>query len=117
MANKWLGLPLLGGLCAGIAASLCCVGPLALLMLGIGGAWVSGLTTLEPYRPLFIVLALLALGVAYQKIFLVRSREACEDGKVCARPVVKRGYRLGFWLVTAVVSLSVASPYAIPLFY
>ena len=39
---------------AAIAASLCCVGPLVLVMLGAGGAWVSNLRVLEPWRPLFI---------------------------------------------------------------
>ncbi len=39
---------------ATIGASLCCIGPLVLLSLGIGGAWVSSLTALTPYRPYFI---------------------------------------------------------------
>lgn len=37
---------------ATIAASLCCVGPLVLVILGIGGAWISNLRVLEPWRPL-----------------------------------------------------------------
>jgi len=36
---------------AGIGASLCCVAPLVLLSLGLGGAWVSNLTVFEPVRP------------------------------------------------------------------
>ena len=43
---------LVGGALASIGASLCCVGPLVLVSLGIGGAWVSSLTTLEPVRPI-----------------------------------------------------------------
>lgn len=35
------------GVLAGIGASVCCVGPLVLLALGIGGAWVGNLTALE----------------------------------------------------------------------
>ena len=62
-------IPLLGGLLAGIAASLCCVGPLVLLLLGFGGAWVSNLTVLEPYRPIFISIALIALSIAYLRIY------------------------------------------------
>jgi len=30
-------------------------------MLGISGAWISDLTVLEPYRPIFIAAALAAL--------------------------------------------------------
>lgn len=33
---------------AAILASACCLGPLVLLTLGLGGAWVSNLTGLEP---------------------------------------------------------------------
>src|ERR1700746_2162387 len=50
---------LIGGVLAGIGASACCVGPLLLLSMGIGGAWIAHLTALEPYRPLFIVLQVL----------------------------------------------------------
>lgn len=34
------------GALAAIGASVCCAGPLVLLMLGIGGAWVVSLTAL-----------------------------------------------------------------------
>lgn len=42
-----------------IGASVCCVGPLVLLALGVGGTWVGALTMMEPLRPLFIGLTLL----------------------------------------------------------
>ena len=42
---------LFAGVLAAIGASVCCVGPLVLLMLGIGGAWVANLTAVEPLRP------------------------------------------------------------------
>lgn len=34
---------------AAVGASACCAGPLILLSLGIGGAWIGNLTALEPY--------------------------------------------------------------------
>lgn len=37
-----------------IGASVCCVGPLVLLTLGVGGSWASTLTAFEPVRPIFI---------------------------------------------------------------
>jgi hypothetical protein len=40
------GLPMLGAVLAGIAGSVCCVGPLALVSVGVGGAWVATLTAL-----------------------------------------------------------------------
>jgi mercuric ion transport protein len=47
---------LVAGILAALGASACCVGPLLLLTLGIGGAWVGRLTVLEPYRPYFTAL-------------------------------------------------------------
>ena len=41
---------LIAGVLAAIGASVCCVGPLVLLALGIGGTWVGSLTAMEPYR-------------------------------------------------------------------
>ena len=63
--------PLVAGVLAAIGASVCCVGPLVLLALGIGGSWVSSLTAMDPYRPVFIGLTLLFLGLAFRKLYLV----------------------------------------------
>ena len=62
---------LIAGALAAIGASVCCVGPLVLLLLGIGGAWIGHLTALEPYRPIFIGLTLLFLGLAFHRLYLV----------------------------------------------
>ena len=62
-----------GGL-AGLLASTCCLGPLVLITLGVSGAWIGNLTALEPYRPIFIGAALVALFFAWRRIF--RSAQA-----------------------------------------
>ena len=49
-----------GGLAA-ILASTCCLGPLVLVALGFSGAWIGNLTVLEPYRPIFIGAASVAI--------------------------------------------------------
>ena len=116
MSEK-LTISLMGGLLAGIATSLCCAGPLVLLSLGFGGAWVSNLVALKPYRPIFIVLALAALVIAYSFIYQPASDQACEEGKVCAVPPVKRLYKGLFWGVAMVVLASIASPYLISTIY
>ena len=61
--SSWLGI---GAVLAAIGASVCCVGPLLLLSLGIGGAWMSTLTSMESIRPFFIILTLIfiAFGVS-----------------------------------------------------
>src|SRR5205823_1777775 len=60
---------LAAGVLAAIGASLCCVVPLVLLVFGIGGAWIGNLTPLEPYRPIFIGLTLLFLGLAFRRLY------------------------------------------------
>ena len=54
---------------AGILASVCCVGPLILVSVGLGGAWVSTLTAFYPYRWIFLDIAVLALLFAWWKIY------------------------------------------------
>ncbi|OGA46913.1 MAG: mercuric transport protein [Betaproteobacteria bacterium RIFCSPLOWO2_12_FULL_62_58] len=103
-----------GGL-AGILASACCVGPLVLVSLGLGGAWVSTLTVLEPYRWVFFGIAVLALIFAWRKIY--RPVGQCEPGQVCAVPRARRAYKITLWVVAALVLSAFASPYFAPLFY
>jgi MerT mercuric transport protein len=52
---------LIAGILSAIGASICCVGPLVLLALGVSGAWIGSLTALEPYRPIFIGLGPLSI--------------------------------------------------------
>lgn len=103
-----------GGLSA-ILASSCCLGPLVLITLGFSGAWISDLTMLEPYRPFFIVAALVALLFAWRGIF--RSVQACKPGDVCAIPQVRTSYRLIFGIVALLVLLAIGFPYVAPFFY
>ena len=103
-----------GGLAA-ILASTCCLGPLILVALGFSGAWIGNLTLLEPYRSIFISVALIALFFAWRRIF--RPVQACQPGEVCAIPQVRKTYQLIFWVVAALVVVALVFPYVLPLFY
>jgi mercuric ion transport protein len=103
-----------GGLAA-ILASACCLGPLALIGLGISGAWIGNLTLLEPYRPIFIGMALVAMYFAYRRIY--RPVQDCKPGEVCAIPQVRTSYKLVFWVVALLVLVALAFPYVVPFFY
>jgi mercuric ion transport protein len=103
-----------GGLAA-LLASTCCLGPLVLVALGVSGAWIGDLTVLEPYRPIFIGAALIALFFARQRIF--RPASTCKPGEVCAIPQVRTAYKLIFWIVVALVLIALGFPYVLPLFY
>ena len=103
-----------GGLAA-ILASTCCLGPLVLIALGFSGAWIGNLTMLEPYRPIFIGVALVAMFFAWRRIY--RPAQACEPGAVCAVPQVRTTYKLIFWVVAALVLVALGFPYVAPMFY
>lgn len=106
---------LVAGILAAIGASVCCVGPLLLLALGIGGAWIGNLTAFEPYRPLFIGLTLIFLALAFRKLYLVP--QACVPGTLCADPQATRRQRLIFWSVAVLLLGLLAVPWSAPLFY
>jgi mercuric ion transport protein len=106
---------MLVGVAAGIGASVCCVGPLVLVALGISGAWIGNLTALEPYRPFFIALTLLFFGLAFRKLYLVP--QSCEPGASCAEPRVLKRQRLTFWVVTALLLGLLMVPWVVPLLY
>lgn len=106
---------LLAGGLAALLASTCCLGPLVLVALGVSGAWIGNLTALEPYRPVFVGAALVAMFFAYRRIF--RPAQDCKPGEVCAVPQVRRAYQVLFWIVAALVLVALAFPYVLPLFY
>jgi mercuric ion transport protein len=106
---------LVAGVVTAIGASVCCVGPLVLLGLGIGGAWIGNLTTFEPYRPLFIGLTLVFLGLAFRKLYLVP--QACAPGRRCTDSQTIRRQRLIFWSVAVLLLGLLAVPWFAPFFY
>ncbi|KAF3999438.1 mercuric ion transporter MerT [Glaciimonas immobilis] len=102
---------LLGGALAAIAASACCLGPLVLVSLGIGGAWISNLTLLEPLRPVFIMVALLCMALAYRQIYRGPDAADCVPGSLCALPQTNVRYRAMFWVMSILVLIALAYPY------
>ncbi|HEC18509.1 MAG TPA: mercury transporter MerT [Gammaproteobacteria bacterium] len=94
---------------AAIGASLCCIGPLVLLALGIGGTWISTLTALEPYRPIFIGITLIFLALAFRRLYLVPQQ--CAPGDACAVPATRRNQRVIFWFVATLLIALLTFPY------
>lgn len=52
------------GAASALGASTCCVLPLVLVSMGLGGAWIAQLRALERFQWLFIGLAAVAFGYA-----------------------------------------------------
>lgn len=106
---------LIAGGIAALIASVCCLGPLVLVLLGVGGAWVANLTALEPYRPIFIGAALVFLALAFRRLYLVPA--ACAPGQNCAVPASRRRQRLMFWAAAVLVLALLAFPWYASIFY
>lgn len=84
------------GFASAIGASTCCVVPLALVSVGLGGAWVSQLRALERFAPFFIGLALVAFGYAFYRLYLKPA--PCIPAAQCAVPATRRRQRIAFWV-------------------
>lgn len=106
----------IGSILTAVAASACCIGPLILLSLGIGGAWVGALTALEPYRPWFLGIAIALIIIAGVQIWR-RRRAACPVDSLCADPRGSRFYLMFFWIAVILIAIAAFSPVLAPLFY
>lgn len=113
--DKLTKTTLVGGALAALAASACCLGPLVLVSLGVSGAWISNLAMLEPFRPIFISIALLCMVLAYRKIYRGSTADDCAPGSVCAMPQTNTRYRVLFWGVSLLVLIALAYPYFVTL--
>ena len=111
LSPKW---SIIGGLLAAVGASICCAGPLVLLMLGISGSWISTLTEFEPFRPYFIAIVIGLLTWAGWQVH--RPIEQCPEGSVCAIPVKRKLYQTIYRAVVPVAIILVLSPYWISWF-
>ncbi|MBL8514276.1 MAG: mercury transporter MerT [Betaproteobacteria bacterium] len=107
-----LGIPLFASISAALGASACCVVPLALVTMGLGGAWLANLKALEPWQPAFTALALGGLLAAAWR--LRKSRTACETDLPCSEQSVWRRQRRVFWLAAAIVTGLLVVPWIAP---
>jgi mercuric ion transport protein len=107
------GWGLVGAVVSAVGASICCVGPLLLLALGIGGAWVGNLTAMEKYRSFWTAATLIFLGLAFLKVYRKPKKEACCPEDVCRSEAGRRN-RILLWVVAVFVLGLLFLPYIIP---
>lgn len=112
-AGRKAGLAAAAGMLGGLAAASCCIAPLVLFTLGIGGAWIGNLTALAPFQPIFIAIALGFLATGHYLVYR-KPKAACADGTACARPLSNRAVKLTLWAATALVAAAMAFPYVAP---
>ncbi|MEH2595012.1 mercuric ion transport protein [Bradyrhizobium sp. AZCC 1577] len=103
-----------GGILGALAASSCCIVPLVLFSLGIGGAWIGNLTALAPYKPFFVAGTTGLLGYGFYLVYW-KPKRACADAAACARPIPSRIVQLALWIATVIVLSAFAFDYIAPL--
>ncbi|MDE2379861.1 mercuric transporter MerT family protein [Bradyrhizobium sp.] len=110
----WQRLIAAGGILGALAASSCCIVPLILFSIGIGGAWIGNLTALAPYKPFFVGGTAGLLGYGFYLVYW-KPRRACADGAACARPIPSGLIRAALWIATVLVVAAFAFDYVAPL--
>ncbi len=102
------GAAIAGGLVAAFGASLCCVGPLLAVFVGVGGAGLSA--TFEPLRP--YLLALSAVLFVWGGIALYRRSETadCAPGAACRTSSGRRSRPL-FWAAVGAAAVLASFPW------
>lgn len=104
-----------GSVGAALAAAVCCLGPVILVSLGIGGAWIGSLSALEAYRPIFMAVAAGLLGFGFYRVYGRSNQKECAEGDECETPGANVANQVSLWIATVAVVGLFASPYLLSL--
>jgi mercuric ion transport protein len=96
-----------GTLIAAVTASLCCILPVVVVVLGVGSAALGA--TFEPLRPYFTVVTLGLLAFGFYQAY--RPRPECAPGESCGIPENRSRQRLALWIIAPVAVLLLAFPH------
>lgn len=96
-----------GGVVAAIAASLCCIGPLILTIIGVSGA--AAMAKFDILRVPMIIIVIILFGTA--GFYLFRKKEVCEPESICADPKKYKKMVMAYWVGLILSILGIFSPY------
>jgi mercuric ion transport protein len=104
-------MPSIAAVGAALVASLCCIGPVLFVTVGVGAGLAA---TFEPLRPFFIVVTILCLGVAFYIVYARKKPVVIDtagaDAASCAVPVASRREKVILWSATIVAATLVTFP-------
>ena len=103
-------LTMVGSVAAAIAASICCVGPLIAVMLGVGS--LSAASKLQEWRPLLLGVTFVLLALAWHLTYRKPNAEACRQRGACATRSGTKGGKVILW-ITTILAVALA---AVPLY-
>ncbi len=104
-----------GSVVGGILTSSCCIAPLLLVTLGVGGAWIGGLTALAPYQPYFVAATLALLSGGFWHVYW-KPRRACDEDSYCATDTADKVVKVALWVATGLIALALGVTYLLPYF-
>lgn len=96
-----------GGVTAAVIASLCCIGPVIVVFLGVGS--IAAFSAFEIYRPYFIGATVALIGLAIYLTY--RKREVACDNGACKIESASKWAKTGVWVVAILAGLAIAFPY------
>jgi mercuric ion transport protein len=102
-----------GSLFGALAMTSCCILPLVLVSLGVGGVWIAQLTALYAYKWGTFSVASVFLAWGFWNVYRPAGG-TCRDGAACALPVNRRLMKASLWLATVVVLIALIFPYITP---
>ena len=105
MENK--SLTIVSVVAAGLA-SLCCIGPLVVVGVGLGAFGAAAF--FDSLRPYLLVVTVAFLGAAFYLRYRKTPAEDCADGSCLVVPP-QRSQKVLLWLATAIVLPLAAFPY------
>jgi len=97
-----------GAVIAAIAASLCCIGPLLFVVLGLGAFGAAA--AFQTARPYLLGAAVLLLAFGFYRTYFRRA-SACAPGEACDTKPINRASRIGLWIASIAVLAFALSPY------
>lgn len=96
-----------GGVGAAFASALCCAGPLLAVAAGISGAGLAA--TFDPLRPWFLGATAAFLLLGFWSVDR-EERKACEPGRPCVEPQVRRRMKIVLWAATIIAVVFATFP-------
>ncbi len=114
--RRWSVAASVTAMISALAASACCLGPLVLALLGLGGA--GFLIKFEPYRPYLMGITVAMLGGGFLLTYrrpkiVVTSSAECQ----CARLATAKRAKVVLWIATILVAAFLAFPYLMPVLF
>ncbi len=112
----------IGGIIAAFLASLCCIGPVLFAALGVGvgatgilASTAGFLKAFVPYRPFFIVVAMVAIGTGFYLVYR-KPKAACASDSPCSNSRIRSKSVVFLWMATVLILFFVLSPYWLGIF-